>query len=125
MIFFLVACAQQPISGYSSKETYWVELESIPAPIPFNEEFSLTVSVYKTDKATPFERTLNIDIDAQMPEHDHGMNQRPITEPSNSGIVADGFLFHMTGNWTFDLSIEVESDPQSREAVVIPYLCCN
>ena len=125
MIFLLVACAQQPISGYSTNETYWVELESSPAPIPFNEEFSLTVSVYKTDKSTPFDSTLNIDIDAQMPEHDHGMNQRPITEPTNSGIVADGFLFHMTGDWTFDLSIEVEGEPQSREVVVIPYLCCK
>ena len=72
-----------------------------------------------------FDSALNIEVDAQMPEHDHGMNQRPISEPSNSGIVADGFLFHMTGNWTFNLSIAEDGDPQSRESVVIPYLCCG
>ena len=125
MIFIFFAACAQPMSSYSTNETYWVELETTPAPIPFNDEFSVMVSVFKNDKTTPFENTLNIEIDAQMPEHEHGMNQRPSSEPSNSGTVADGFLFHMTGNWTFDLSIEEEGAPQSREAVAIPYLCCK
>ena len=31
----------------------------------------------------------------------------------------------MTGDWTFDLSIEVEGEPQSREAVVIHVFAVN
>jgi hypothetical protein len=47
-------------------------------------------------------------VDAQMPEHRHGMNYRPTLAPKGPGrYVAEGLLFHMPGRW--ELSFDVES----------------
>jgi hypothetical protein len=46
-------------------------------------------------------------VDAQMPEHRHGMNYRPTLAPKGDGrYVAEGLLFHMPGRW--ELSFDVE-----------------
>ena len=39
-------------------------------------------------------------VDAQMPEHRHGMNYRPTVSGTPGGPMrADGLLFHMPGRW--------------------------
>lgn len=46
-------------------------------------------------------------VDAQMPEHRHGMNYRPTLAAKGGGhYVAEGLLFHMPGRW--ELSFDVE-----------------
>jgi hypothetical protein len=43
-----------------------------------------------------------IKLDAQMPEHRHGMNYRPSVEPLGGGRYrSEGWLFHMPGRWEF------------------------
>jgi hypothetical protein len=45
-------------------------------------------------------------VDANMPEHRHGMNYRAAVVRSPAGVYrADGMLFHMPGRWdmTFDI----------------------
>ena len=39
-------------------------------------------------------------VDAQMPDHRHGMNYKPtVVKAGNDGWRADGLLFHMPGKW--------------------------
>ena len=46
-------------------------------------------------------------VDAQMPEHRHGMNYRPTLASKGGGrYVAEGLLFHMPGRW--ELSFDVD-----------------
>jgi hypothetical protein len=46
-------------------------------------------------------------IDAQMPEHRHGMNYEPSLRATDSGRTrADGLLFHMPGRWQFSFDIK-------------------
>jgi hypothetical protein len=46
-------------------------------------------------------------VDAQMPEHRHGMNYRPTLAAKSPGrYVAEGFLFHMPGRWQFVFDVE-------------------
>jgi hypothetical protein len=48
-------------------------------------------------------------VNADMPEHRHGMNYRPTIAAKGAGRwVADGLLFHMPGRW--QLSFDVERD---------------
>ena len=45
-------------------------------------------------------------VDANMPEHRHGMNYRAGVAPKAPGLYrAEGLLFHMRGRWelTFDV----------------------
>jgi hypothetical protein len=48
-------------------------------------------------------------VDAQMPEHRHGMNYRPTVSATGNGrYVAEGLLFHMPSRW--QLRFDVERD---------------
>jgi len=46
-------------------------------------------------------------VDAEMPEHRHGMNYRPRVSPAGDGrYVAEGLLFHMPGRWQLRFDVE-------------------
>ena len=50
-------------------------------------------------------------VDADMPEHRHGMNYRPTLAERGAGrYVAEGLLFHMPGHWR--LMFDVEHGPR-------------
>jgi len=56
-------------------------------------------------------------IDAQMPEHRHGMNYKPTVKAVGPGRwQAEGLLFHMPGKWEFVFFVEGER--MSRELIV-------
>ncbi len=56
------------------------------------------------DGALPVQAVI---VDAQMPEHHHGMNVQPSIEVGDDGRArADGMLFHMTGRWEVDVDID-------------------
>lgn len=49
-----------------------------------------------------------VQVDAQMPEHGHGMNYKAAIKPAGNGrFHADGMMFHMPGRW--ELSFDVKS----------------
>jgi hypothetical protein len=74
---------------------------TIPATIEIGRHFSVEAIVC----ATPPARGLR--VDAQMPEHRHGMNYRPQVSTAPDGrYVADGFLFHMPGRWEIVFDVE-------------------
>ena len=46
-------------------------------------------------------------VDADMPEHRHGMNYRPTLAAKGPGrYEAEGFLFHMPGRWRVSFDVE-------------------
>jgi hypothetical protein len=62
--------------------------------------FELSVWVSTAQDRTKALNNMQLQVDAVMPEHDHGMNTKPKTSanPDGSFTVA-GMLFHMPGHW--------------------------
>ena len=102
----LDAPASQRLASASHQIRYVLE----PAQLTVASDFAMHFEVCKSD-GSAFEGTPV--VDAHMPRHRHGMNYRPRVASLGDGrFRADGFLFHMPGQWqfTFDLN-----DPQSSE----------
>ena len=76
-----------------------------------------------TDRAerlsTPAVRALR--VDAQMPEHRHGMNYRArVSTTGERRYVAEGLLFHMPGRWqlVFDVERETGTERLTTDLVI-------
>ncbi|MGH7307367.1 MAG: hypothetical protein ACREK6_01595 [Candidatus Rokuibacteriota bacterium] len=84
-----------------------VAFRTVPAPIEVGRHFSVEAIVC----ANPPARGLR--VDAQMPEHRHGMNYRARVLAAGDGrYVAEGLLFHMPGRW--QLLFDVERDGRTE-----------
>jgi hypothetical protein len=84
---------------------------TVPAPIEVGRHFVVEAIVC----ATPAIQGLR--VDAQMPEHRHGMNYRPqVTAKGDGFYVAEGLLFHMPGNWQLVFDVE-QGDRTERLAI--------
>jgi hypothetical protein len=91
----------------SNGGTYTVSFASTPDPIPLNAPFDLTFSVAPNAPGAPGASGLDVEVDARMPAHFHGMNRLPkLTRKSDGSFAAEGLLFHMPGHWElyFDVS---------------------
>ena len=74
---------------------------TIPAAIELGRHFAVEAIVC----ATP--PTSGLRVDAQMPEHRHGMNYRPTIAVTGEGRYrAEGLLFHMPGRWQLLFDVE-------------------
>jgi len=82
---------------------YVVVYRTTPAPVPMGRHFTVDIAVCAQGGASPPERLV---LDAQMPEHRHGMNYKAVVKPAGAGrFHAEGLMFHMPGRWelTFDV----------------------
>jgi hypothetical protein len=71
-----------------------------PAPLKVGQHFALEFAVCPAPES--------VRVDAQMPEHRHGMNYRPTITGSGEGPYrAEGLMLHMAGRW--ELSFELRS----------------
>jgi hypothetical protein len=88
---------------------YMVAFRPEPMRIEVGEPFSLLFNICtKNDKPAEL-----VAIDAQMPEHKHGMNYRPtIVSLGNGRYRVDGMVFHMPGRW--ELAIDVRAGEESE-----------
>ncbi len=69
-----------------------------PDPIPFDALFSLEWTV--DDCQGGALEDAEWVVDAQMPDHSHGMTVTPVSQPAGDGAwVTEGLLFHMEGWW--------------------------
>ncbi len=67
--------------------------------------FTIELSIEST--RSPRDLPMSVMVDAQMPEHGHGMNIAPTILLEKSGKCrADGMLFHMSGRWEVDVDID-------------------
>jgi len=123
MRFFVVLLALamgcEPSSGAKSARTivsnggrYTVEVSTSPAAIAVNQPFDVTVSV--TPKSGDA-GALEVQVDARMPAHFHGMNRVPkVTRGSGNTWKAEGLLFHMSGHW--ELYVDVTRGAATERA---------
>lgn len=108
--FAAAACAAQTCGGELTGTRHLVEnaryaiaYTTAPDPIPVGRHFVVDFAVCARDGAKP---PATVRVDANMPEHKHGMNYRPGVTMVRPGIYrAEGLLFHMPGRWelTFDV----------------------
>jgi hypothetical protein len=108
--YALAAAAIAPAAGETTSTghaeiltasgTYRIDYRTEPAPIPLNEPFSLDVIVRGRCKASPA-RLIDLEVDADMPAHGHGMFTAPKVTAADAGrLRVTGMLFHMPGEWT-------------------------
>ena len=69
--------------------------------------------------AEPPAAVATVRVDAQMPEHRHGMNYRPRVSARGDGLyVAEGLLFHMPGRWHLLFDVERGGRTERLEAEI-------
>jgi hypothetical protein len=68
-----------------------------PEPVKVGRHFGIDFAVCpRGQAAAPGE----VRVDAQMPEHKHGMNYKPSVAALGNGLYrAEGLMFHMPGRW--------------------------
>jgi hypothetical protein len=110
--FVAVTCAAQTCGGdlagtrhVVESARYAVAYTTTPDPIPIGQHFIVEFAVCARDGA---QLPQGVRVDANMPEHKHGMNYRPgVTMVRPGAYRAEGLLFHMPGRWNliFDLMV--------------------
>ena len=96
---------------------YMLAFRSDPIRIETGEPFALVLNVC-TKNGKPAEL---VAVDAQMPEHRHGMNYRPsIVDADNGRYRAEGLVFHMPGRWelTFDVRAGEETERLTHDIIL-------
>ncbi len=96
---------------------YMLAFRSDPLRIEAGEPFALVLNVC-TKNGKPAEL---VAVDAQMPEHRHGMNYRPsIVGADNGRYRAEGLVFHMPGRWelTFDVRAGEETERLTHDIIL-------
>ena len=97
---------------------YTLMYRAVPAKIPMGQHFSLEMAVCANAGAPAPE---SVGVDAQMPEHRHGMNYKAsIKRESASRYRADGLMFHMPGRWEiiFELRAAGRTDRVTQSEVI-------
>jgi len=92
-------CAGHPGAAKVESERYVVTYRTKPDKIAVGQHFSMDLGVCpKRGQAAPE----SLRVDAQMPEHRHGMNYKTTVKPADGGrYQAEGLMFHMPGRWEF------------------------
>jgi hypothetical protein len=107
LAFPALACACELPEGLTTRvETPTLSLayRPVPAPIAVGRHFSVDVAACAKGGA-PVPAALR--VDAQMPEHRHGMNYRAAVAPQGPGRWrAEGLMFHMPGRWQLVFDVE-------------------
>lgn len=97
----------------SENGTYRVSYSTEPEMIPFNETFELHAMVERVD-GVDLADDVDVQVDAGMPSHNHGMNTAPSTMAMGGGeFHTMGMLFHMEGRWEITVDI-TEGDSTER-----------
>lgn len=82
---------------------YVVAYRTLPGKIVIGKHFAMDFAVCPKGGNSAVD---SVQVDAQMPEHGHGMNYKARIKPSGAGrFHAEGMMVHMPGRWelTFDL----------------------
>jgi hypothetical protein len=89
------------VRGRLSADDVVLLFRTVPAPIEVGRHFAVEAIVC----TTPAPHGLR--VNAQMPEHRHGMNYRPTVAATGAGRYrAEGLLFHMPGRWQLHFDVD-------------------
>ncbi|MCB9759293.1 MAG: FixH family protein [Alphaproteobacteria bacterium] len=135
LLLLSLACAtsdtapqDEPAGALTQRGLYRVELAFTPEPPPLSRLFEVQATVRDARGGAPVTDAV-VAIDAQMPDHGHGMSTQPVNEPPPGCAEAPcthpdgvyrttGMKFHMPGRWT--VSVDVQG-PAGSDRAVIPY----
>jgi len=88
-----------------------------PARIKVGELFSLQATLCPKAGAGAVRA---FKVDANMPEHRHGMNYLPsVLRTGDNAYTANGLMFHMPGRWQFVFEVDTAN---GRERILADYL---
>jgi len=94
---------------------YVLAWRAVP-PIRVGEFFSLEVALCSREGQP---RISTLRVDAQMPEHQHGMNYRASVRPRGPDrFIVEGLVFHMPGHWELGFDINIGADRESLRSSV-------
>lgn len=96
-------CAELAGAKKVESERYVLSYRTKPAKLAVSQHFVVEMAVCpKSGQPAPE----SVRVDGFMPEHNHGMNYRPVVKPGEGGrYLADGLMFHMPGKWDFIFEI--------------------
>jgi hypothetical protein len=120
--------APKALGGETQRGAYKVALELVPDPPPLSELFEVKVTLTDPQTGAPIPDA-TVSVDAQMPQHGHGMSTDPIDDPGQCDAAGacvhpdgvyrtTGMKFHMPGKWS--VSVDVIG-PRGTERLVLPY----
>jgi len=106
-------------AGYHTQASwnggYVVHWRSAPAELPVGEPFALEAWVADARAPEVLLAGVELEVDAAMPQHGHGMTRRAlVTRASDGSWRAEGLLFHMPGEWR--LYFDVRNGPLLERA---------
>ena len=112
------ACGETLVGARTTVENsgYTIVFTTAPSPVEVGKHFTVDFAVCPRTGAT---KPQAVRVDANMPEHRHGMNYRPTITAAGAGrFRAEGLMFHMPGAWEFAFDV-VAADGTDR--VRVPY----
>jgi hypothetical protein len=101
------ACGQSLGTGVQrlNDARYGLVFKTTPNPIQVGQHFVVDFALCPI---MPAAAANEVQVDAHMPEHRHGMNYRPGIRSLGAGVYrAEGLMFHMPGRW--ELVFDVRS----------------
>ncbi|MEO1262282.1 MAG: hypothetical protein AAFZ15_25980 [Bacteroidota bacterium] len=103
---FILSLAFFTSCDTSVSVSHLVKIEFEPAEIPFNEFFNVLIELDTAHFKNVDLQQMN--VEAIMPSHGHGMNVQPIVSPGEkpNSFKASGMLFHMRGDWEVQVFIK-------------------
>ncbi|RMF74767.1 MAG: hypothetical protein D6744_14170 [Planctomycetota bacterium] len=109
----------EPASVMSNDGAFVVRFKTEPSPIPSNELFEIIAEV-ATAGGESLPDDADLQVDAAMPEHNHGMITRPkVTRLPDGRYRARGMLFHMPGRWVIYFDVTRGGVTSRAEAEVV------
>src|SRR3954471_16042852 len=107
-----VAACEPPVQG-AKLESARYTLAYKMSEVAVSRHFTMDVGACAKSGAAP----QALKVDAQMPEHRHGMNYRPEVKPVSPGLWhVEGLMFHMPGKW--QLAFEIDGERLAADMVV-------
>lgn len=87
-----------------------------PDPVPLNQHFQLHLTVTAPDDKPLSD--VSLEMEADMPEHKHGMNVKPEIQALGAGkFIVKGLLFHMPGHWHIYAMVRKNGQPSRERAI--------
>ena len=93
-------------TAHSQAGTYWVSCLFPGDEVPLNEEFEFELRVLDGASRTTAVEDAELELDARMPAHGHGLRQSPHLEALGPGRWrVSGLLLHMVGHWELHVDL--------------------
>lgn len=96
---------------------YVLELRAEPPTPRVGQIFRVITLVRQSDTGRAVEGA-RVVVDAEMPQHGHGMTTRPEHREIGGGhYVTEGMKLHMPGRWVLTVGVEAEREDEARIAI--------